>query len=154
MDTAPAAPEAPAIDPTTAAAEAAPTSKLAALPALVRARVSAGVDDLQHRAKELQARAKLLQARAKDLPAEARGRALALVARVRIALDLPSRSEIAELTARLDRLDQRIATLSGGAAPVATLAEGAPEVTVAEAELPEHQRKDKRRTNAAKTARR
>jgi len=183
------------------AAEATTASKLGALPALVRARVI-----------ELQARVRDLQARAQQLPSEARTRALALVTRVRVALDLPSRSEIAELTQRLDALDQRIAHMAihqvEAAVPVATLpaatiepaaavepvatasidvdaiaraatvpastvepvtpeaepaieaapdaapAEAAPAAEAASPSVPERNRKDKRRHNAAKTSRR
>ncbi len=171
MDTAPA--ESPAADtfvPETPAPDATKASKLANLPRLVRARAAA-----------LHARAKDLQARAKDLPIEARTRALALIARVRAALDLPSRSEIAELTARLDQLDRRITEIAAAhgietskpvpglaagldldaVARASTLPDGTPdpiphETTEArsDAELPEHQRKDKKRNHAAKTTRR
>ena len=151
MDTTPATEttDTSTAEPTTTAA------RIAAIPALLRARV----DELQVRARELGERAKVLQARAKDLPTEARTRALALVSRIRIALDLPSRSEIAELTARLDQLDQRIAALSGGAsAPIASLPDATPEPVAAEgtgaAEVPEQSRKDKKRNEAAKKSRR
>jgi hypothetical protein len=137
MDTAPATTTETTTEPTTAPRFAA-----------IKARLSARRDDLQHRAKELAARAQGLQARAKDLPLQARARALALVARVRIALDLPSRTEIAELSARLDRLDARIAELSG-APVVASLAEQS-----GASDIPEESRKDKKRTHAAKQVRR
>ncbi len=136
MDTAPATPE------TNTSTEPTAAPRFAA----IKAKLVARRDDLQHKAKELAARAQTLQARAKELPLQARARALALVERVRIALDLPSRTEIAELTARLDKLDARIAELSG-APVVATLPEASDEV-------PETSRKDKKRTQAAKSARR
>jgi hypothetical protein len=142
MDTAPATPahETPAAD--TATNPDAPSP---------RAVLKARFDALQARAKELGARAKELRAKAKELPAQTRARALALVERVRVALDLPSRSEIAELTARLDKLDARIAELTGTPAVVATL----PEAPVNDdAALPEQSRKDKKRTHAAKVGRR
>jgi len=75
-----------------------------------------------------------------------------------------SRSEIAELTARLEELDRRITQLAGGsAAEVPTLEAAAEEAAEAEAEAPagdgakaspETRRKDKRRNAAAKTSRR
>ncbi|HTJ42920.1 MAG TPA: hypothetical protein VL463_12540 [Kofleriaceae bacterium] len=137
MDATPATETTPTADATAPAASA------------FKAKIEARLDDVKLKAKELADRAKGLQAKAKDLPAEARTRALALVAKIREALDLPSRSEIAELTARLDRLDQRIAALSGGEpVPVAVLPEQTGE------ELPEQSRKDKKRNEAAKKARR
>ena len=134
----------------TPATETTPTAEATAeVAASFKAKLQARIDDLQVRAKDLADRAKGLQAKAKDLPAEARTRALALVAKIREALDLPSRSEIAELTARLDRLDQRIAQLSGGApAPVAELTESAGD------DVPDQSRKDKKRNEAAKKTRR
>jgi hypothetical protein len=160
MDTAPVTENpTPAAEPS--AADPTIASKVKALPALLRARVV-----------ELQARAQDLQARAKDLPTEARTRALALVARVRVALDLPSRSEIAELTQRLDALDRRITELGGkelgatkpvagltagidadAAARAATVPEGTPDPE-AKPSPPEHTRKEKRHHNAAKQTRR
>ena len=139
MDTAPATAETTTTTETTAE----PT---AARFAAIKAKLAARTGDLQLRAKALAERAQTIQAKAKELPVAARARALALVERVRIALDLPSRTEIAELTARLDKLDARIAELSGGA-PVASL----PETTD---DVPETSRKDKKRTQAAKSARR
>jgi len=54
-----------------------------------------------------------------------------VVVRVRTALDLPSRSELVELTRRLEDLDQRIAQLAAErvaamSAPLAALPEAAP----------------------------
>ena len=48
--------------------------------------------------------------------------ARAMITRLRIALDLPSRSEIAELTSRLEELDRRFAQLADAriATPVRT----------------------------------
>ena len=134
MDTAPATPE--------TTTETTNPARFAA----IKAKLAARTGDLQLRAKALAERAQGLQARAKELPVAARAKALALVERVRIALDLPSRTEIAELTARLDKLDARIAELSG-APVVATLPESTDDV-------PETSRKDKKRTQAAKSARR
>ena len=141
MDTAPATTTEPTTETTT---EPTTAPRFAA----IKARLAAGKDDLQQRAKDLAARAQGLQARAKELPLQARARALALVERVRIALDLPSRTEIAELTARLDKLDARIAELSG-APVVAALAEES-----GASDIPEESRKDKKRTHAAKQVRR
>jgi ABC-type Co2+ transport system permease subunit len=58
-----------------------------------------------------------LDARARALPIAARARARAMITRLRIALDLPSRTEIAELTSRLEELDRRFVQLAAHAAP-------------------------------------
>src|SRR5215471_14878467 len=114
MDTAPATPA-----PEIPAADAAPTHDAPSPRAALKARFAA----LEARAKDLAVRAKALRAKAAELPAQTRARALALVERVRVALDLPSRTEIAELTARLDKLDARIAELTGTPPVVASLPE-------------------------------
>jgi hypothetical protein len=143
MDTAPAT-----ATPETPAAEAAPIHDAPSPRAMLKARLEA----LQARAAALRTRALELRAKAQELPAVTRARALALVERVRVALDLPSRTEIAELTARLDKLDARIAELTGAPAPavVATLPEG----VANDAAVPEQSRKDKKRNHAAKMGRR
>jgi hypothetical protein len=52
------------------------------------------------------------QGRVAELPESVRYAALRLVERVRTALDIPSRTELAELSARLEELDRRIAELA------------------------------------------
>jgi hypothetical protein len=75
------------------------------------------------------------QGRVAELPDTVRSAAQRLVDRVRTALDLPSRSELIELSAKLEELDRRIADLASArvadmARPVPSLpapAEGAVE---------------------------
>ncbi len=71
---------------------------------------------LRMRLADIDARARALPAAARALPAaaraRARARARAMITRLRVALDLPSRSEIAELTARLEELDRRFGQLA------------------------------------------
>lgn len=52
------------------------------------------------------------QGRVAELPDTVRSAAQRLVERVRTALDLPSRSELIELSAKLEELDRRIADLA------------------------------------------
>jgi len=146
MDTAPAT-----ATPETHAADAAPIADAHATSP--RAALKARLAELTARAVALRTRAVELRARAAELPAQTRARARALVERVRIALDLPSRTEIAELTARLDKLDARIAELTGAPAigAVPTLPEPAAND---DGSVPEQSRKDKKRTHAAKVGRR
>jgi hypothetical protein len=63
-----------------------------------------------------------------------------VVARLRNALDLPSRRELLELTSRLEELDRRIATLA--AERVAAMTESAPQLPEAtEQEPAKHKKK-------------
>jgi hypothetical protein len=148
----------------TATAETTPETAETPIPeATLASRLRARWDGYRASARELPTRARELPIQAR---AQARARALALVTRVRIALDLPSRSEIAELTARLEDLDRRIGELAGGHVTEVPSLEAAAgtdgdATDGAGAEEPAKagpqgttQRKDKRRTAAAKTSRR
>jgi hypothetical protein len=64
------------------------------------------------------------QGRVAELPDTVRSAAQRLVDKVRVALDLPSRSELIELSAKLEELDRRIADLAS--ARVAELARPVP----------------------------
>jgi hypothetical protein len=64
------------------------------------------------------------QGRVAELPDTVRSAAQRLVEKVRVALDLPSRSELIELSAKLEELDRRIADLAS--ARVAELARPVP----------------------------
>jgi hypothetical protein len=64
------------------------------------------------------------QGRVAELPITVRSAAQRLVDKVRVALDLPSRSELIELSAKLEELDRRIADLAS--ARVAELARPVP----------------------------
>jgi hypothetical protein len=64
------------------------------------------------------------QGRVAELPDTVRSAAQRLVERVRTALDLPSRSELIELSAKLEELDRRIADLAS--ARVADMARPVP----------------------------
>jgi hypothetical protein len=64
------------------------------------------------------------QGRVAELPDTVRSAAQRLVDRVRTALDLPSRSELIELSAKLEELDRRIADLAS--ARVADMARPVP----------------------------
>ena len=86
------------------------------------------------------------QGRVAELPDAVRTAALQLVERVRTVLDIPSRSELIELSARLEELDRRVAELATARveelarpipslpAPAETVAEAVAAETVAEAE--------------------
>src|SRR5262245_31784253 len=80
-------------------------------------------------ADRLRSRVALVQTRVAELPVQVRAAAVRLLDRVRTALDIPSRTELAELTARLEELDRRIGALSTERASV----EPAPVVEVVEA---------------------
>jgi len=62
----------------------------------------------------LRSRLVAAQGRVAELPETVRAAANRLIERVRIALDMPSRSELAELSARLAELDRRISDLAAG----------------------------------------